>query len=190
MKDSPSRFVVLAAIDDSALADATSAAAAKYANATPNAELHFVHVVAWIPTQSGPVERANGIDPSGLLESARINLDRHAKSCKFEGDVVCHIALGDPSREILQMAARIDADVVFTGSHGRRGFQRLLMGSVAERVVRGASCPVVVVREKDYHRTLAPEIEPACSDCLKAQSASRGKKLWCTRHSEKHPTGP
>ncbi len=182
------RFVVLAAIDDSALADATSAAAAKYANAARGAELHFVHVVGWVPSHAGPTERAAGIDASSLLEAARVRLETVARSCKFERDVICHIALGDAAQEVLQMAVRIDADLIFVGSHGRRGFQRLLIGSVAERVVRGASCPVLVVRDKDYHRTLAPEVQPACNDCLAAQRASGGKQMWCAHHLEKHPT--
>jgi nucleotide-binding universal stress UspA family protein len=182
------RFVVLAAIDDSALADVTSAAAAKYANAARGAELHFINVVGWVPAHPGPTERATGIDPSSLLEDARVSLEKRARECKFEHQVICHVALGDPAQEILQMAARIDADLIFTGSHGRTGLARMLLGSVAERVVRGASCPVLVVRDKDYHRTLAPQIEPACPDCLAAQRASNGVKMWCARHSEKHPT--
>ncbi len=152
------RFVVLAAIDDSALADTTSAAAARYANVARGAELHFVHVVAWVPTHAGPSERAAGADATSLLEAARVRLQKIASECKFERDVICHIALGDTAQEILQMAAHINADLIFVGSHGRRGLQRLLLGSTAERVVRGASCPVLVVRDKDYHRTLAPEI--------------------------------
>jgi hypothetical protein len=85
------------------------------------------------------------------------------------------------------MAAHIDADLIFVGSHGRRGLERLLIGSVAERVVRGASCPVLVVRNKDYRRTLAPEIEPACPKCLDVQRESGGKQLWCAMHATKHP---
>jgi nucleotide-binding universal stress UspA family protein len=183
------RFVVLAAIDDSALADTTSAAAARYCNVARGAELHFVHVVAWVPTHAGPAERAAGADASSLLEAARVRLQKIASDCKFEREVICHIALGDAAQEILQMAARIDADLIFVGSHGHRGLQRLLLGSTAERVVRGASCPVLVVRDKDYHRTLAPEIEPACPKCLEVQRESKGKKIWCAQHAAKHAHG-
>jgi nucleotide-binding universal stress UspA family protein len=185
MVQAPSNFVVLAALDDDALADATSKAAAAYATAATGAELHFIHVVGWVPAHPGPTERASGIDPSSLLEGARASLERIARG--FDREIVCHIALGDPAREVLQMAAHIDADLIFTGSHGRKGLARLLLGSVAERIVRSASCPVLVVRDKDYHRTLAPEIEPPCPDCLAAQRESRGTRSWCARHSEHHP---
>ena len=87
------------------------------------------------------------------------------------------------------MAARVDADIVFVGTHGRTGVKRALLGSVAERVVRGASCPVLVIRDKDYHLTLAPEIEPACPDCLAKQKATHGKTLWCDRQQRVAPEG-
>ena len=53
---------------------------------------------------------------------------------------------GDPSRHILGTARRMRADFVVMGTHGRTGFSKFLLGSVAERVVAGASCPVVTVR--------------------------------------------
>ena len=53
---------------------------------------------------------------------------------------------GDPVTEILRVAREIDADVILLGSHGRTGLTRLLMGSVAEQVVRKAPCPVVVIK--------------------------------------------
>jgi hypothetical protein len=74
---------------------------------------------------------------------------------------------------------------VLVGTHGRKGAARLVMGSVAESVVRKAGCPVLVVREKDY--AAVPEIDPPCPDCLETQRATKGAKLWCARHSEHHP---
>ena len=53
---------------------------------------------------------------------------------------------GDPSRHILGTARRMRAGFVVMGTHGRTGFSKFLMGSVAERVVAAASCPVVTVR--------------------------------------------
>jgi nucleotide-binding universal stress UspA family protein len=46
---------------------------------------------------------------------------------------------------ILRVATEMHADVVVMGTHGRRGFQRLVLGSVAERFVRMACCPVLLV---------------------------------------------
>lgn len=61
-----------------------------------------------------------------------------------------HARIGRPADEILGLARDIGADLIFIGSHGKVGVQRLLLGSVSERVVREARCPVMVVRAKTY----------------------------------------
>src|SRR6516225_8710050 len=53
---------------------------------------------------------------------------------------------GDPTREILKMAEETSCDVIVMGTHGRTRLQRMLMGSVAEQVLRKARCPVVAVK--------------------------------------------
>lgn len=62
--------------------------------------------------------------------------------------VVVFVAVGDPATRILALASTVDADVVVMGTRGRHGVERLLAGSVAERVVREANCGVYVVHEK------------------------------------------
>jgi nucleotide-binding universal stress UspA family protein len=52
---------------------------------------------------------------------------------------------GDPANRILDVARKIRADLIVLGTHGRTGLKRLLMGSVAEQVVRKALCPVLTV---------------------------------------------
>jgi nucleotide-binding universal stress UspA family protein len=54
--------------------------------------------------------------------------------------------VGDPAEEIVAHAESTDADHVVLGSHGREGMDRLLVGSVAEAVVRGSPVPVTVAR--------------------------------------------
>jgi nucleotide-binding universal stress UspA family protein len=55
---------------------------------------------------------------------------------------------GAPFLEILKSAEEIPADLIVMGTHGRTGLPHVLMGSVAERVVRKAPCPVLTVRSK------------------------------------------
>ncbi|MCU4751477.1 universal stress protein [Halobacteria archaeon AArc-curdl1] len=55
-------------------------------------------------------------------------------------------AVGSPAREIVDFAAENDIDHIIIGSHGRQGVSRVLLGSVAEKVVRRAPIPVTVVR--------------------------------------------
>ena len=54
--------------------------------------------------------------------------------------------VGDPAREIVEFAEDHDIDHVIVGSHGRQGVSRVLLGSVAEKIVRRAPVPVTVVR--------------------------------------------
>jgi nucleotide-binding universal stress UspA family protein len=56
---------------------------------------------------------------------------------------------GQPGKVIVEAATDRGADLIVMGTHGRSGFERLIMGSVTERVLRSAPCPVVVVRHPD-----------------------------------------
>ncbi len=56
------------------------------------------------------------------------------------------LLVGDPATAIAQAAEREGADLIVMGTHGRTGLTRLLMGSVAEAVVRKARCPVLTVK--------------------------------------------
>ncbi len=53
---------------------------------------------------------------------------------------------GEPAREIVRAAEDEQVDLIVMGTYGRSGLSRLLLGSVADRVVRTAPCPVVTVR--------------------------------------------
>jgi universal stress protein A len=55
-------------------------------------------------------------------------------------------SIGEPAHEILDFAKAQRVDLVVIGTHGRTGIQHALMGSVAERVVRRSTCPVLTVR--------------------------------------------
>ena len=65
---------------------------------------------------------------------------------QFPHPPTLHVAIGEPGAMILQQAQKENSDLIILPSHGRRGVQRLLLGSVAEMVVRCAPCPVLVVK--------------------------------------------
>jgi nucleotide-binding universal stress UspA family protein len=65
------------------------------------------------------------------------------------GDVTTAVREGRPAAEIVAYARENDVDVVATGTRGRHGENRLLIGSVAERVVRTCPVPVLTVRQLD-----------------------------------------
>jgi nucleotide-binding universal stress UspA family protein len=62
-------------------------------------------------------------------------------------DADLHVAMGDPGTEIELYAREVGATVLVVGSRGRGGIKRALLGSVSDRLVRHASCPVLVVRD-------------------------------------------
>ncbi len=61
----------------------------------------------------------------------------------------CSIEFGNPSDVILEKADELDVNLVIMGSHGKKGLSRLIMGSVAETVVRKANCPVLIVKSEE-----------------------------------------
>ena len=102
--------------------------------------------------------------------------------------VFFHVRAGAPAQQIVEFAASLDCDLVVVATHGLRGLARFVMGSVSEKVLRHAHCPVLVVRSKDHVRT-APQLaaEPPCPDCVQTRQTSNGAELWCERHRQSHP---
>jgi len=101
--------------------------------------------------------------------------------------VLTHIRRGVPATQIVQIAADLNADLVVVGTRGKRGLERLMLGSVAEAVARHACCPVWIVRAKDHDRAGdVPNIEPPCARCVGRRQETQGEQLWCATHIEKY----
>lgn len=121
-------------------------------------ELALVHVSelpANLPADT-LVTPADGASPLRVddytTRGARQRLEVIADPMRREGVAVRTIAVtGDVANAILALANEVSADALVVGTHGRTGLSHLLLGSVAEKIVRGASVPVVCVR------TRAPE---------------------------------
>jgi len=99
-------------------------------------------------------------------DSARAQTEeqfQQALSAASAADVVGERLLlqGDPAESILAHARHTKTRLIVMGTQGRRGLERLLLGSVAEAVIRGAHCPVLVVRNGGRHRRLAPSVPTA-----------------------------
>ncbi len=59
--------------------------------------------------------------------------------------VKTHILTGDAAEEIINFAQKEGFDLILMGTHGRKGLDKVIFGSVAERVVKGAPCPVLTI---------------------------------------------
>ncbi len=188
---SPPRFVVLAAVDDSDASHEVLRAAAELAHGVAGAELHLVHVIEDLPPPTVAVPPPPGLGITAreieMVASRRLGAQAIEVRERFQGRIVTHLAAGVAWKQILQVATDLQADEIVVSTHGRSGIKRAVLGSVAESVVRKASCPVIVVRPKDYHELLPPEIEPPCPACVLVQQESGGRRLWCDRHSQHHP---
>lgn len=114
------------------------------------AALTIVHVL--MPLLPGgpdvPVSAAtlNEIERGTRLWAERQGQRLAAKARKAGVKAVATVEQGDPSAEILRVARRVRAGLIVIGTHGRTGLPRLVLGSVADRVVRTATCPVLTVR--------------------------------------------
>lgn len=185
------RFVVLAAVDDSEACHGVVRTAANLARSVGGGELHLVNVLEDLPPPIEVVPRPPGLSITvwEMETAASRRLGALATEARphFKGRIVTHLAAGSAWKQVLQVAADLQADVIVVSTHGRSGVKRAVLGSVAETVARKASCPVVVVRDKDYHALLPPEIEPPCAACVRVQGESGGSLLWCDRHSQHHP---
>jgi nucleotide-binding universal stress UspA family protein len=128
--------------------------------------LHLLHVVSEkqlldagerrvFEAENDALAHAPAALEARVLELASLT-DMSVESAQIKG----HGRIGDPVVTLLQMCVDYDADILIVGTHGRKGIDRMVAGSVAEQLVRRAHCPVLVARPKDYEgltRTALPD---------------------------------
>lgn len=111
----------------------------------PAAAVLVLHVLADLsPVETGELWRT-------VDHEVRKRHALQAMEERFQGDryarAAFHTLIGDPGHVIADFAVEQKADLIVIPSHGRTGLRRLLIGSTAERVVRHAHCPVLVLRK-------------------------------------------
>ena len=116
-----------------------------------HAELLLLHVVEYLQefeqyqilvfTSQELVEK--------MEQQAHEELNKLTEQIKKTVKVETVVRQGKPFVEIIKEAKEKDMDLIVMGSHGRTGISHMLMGSVAEKVVRKANCPVLIVRDKN-----------------------------------------
>jgi nucleotide-binding universal stress UspA family protein len=90
-----------------------------------------------------------------LEAEARDRLRTLLSARAFVGPTVVTSVRGDAGHEILKYAADHQIDLIVCGTHGRTGWEHVMMGSVAERLVRLAVCPVLTVHETREQKAAA-----------------------------------
>lgn len=138
---------ILAATDFSASANH----ALKYARDLAEnfgAELHVLNVVVEplpLPAPDGAWIRPEDAIPE-MVRRAQQDLAANTEDIKLNsGRLRCATEVGFPTEQILKYVKDHQVDLIVLGTHGHRGLSRLLLGSVAEKIVRLAPCPVLTV---------------------------------------------
>jgi nucleotide-binding universal stress UspA family protein len=142
---------ILVPTDFSKPADRALGQAVQVARLT-QAEIHLLHAYEF-PTTIGALDVSLAIPQEfydQIRDAAMKQLDQRVKEVIAAGlEAEGHLIVGAPAPGILDAAARAGADLIVMGTRGRTGMKRVLVGSVAERTVRLASCPVMTVKAPD-----------------------------------------
>ncbi|MDQ3030986.1 MAG: universal stress protein [Myxococcota bacterium] len=117
------------------------------------AQLHLAHVLP-LPMPSMPVPELGLMPQEAILPpTARLSTDARDALFRLAGDLgvdaAVHVVSGTAAREIVTLAEALGVGMIVMGTHGRTGLAHLLLGSVAERVMRTAHLPVLVVPAHD-----------------------------------------
>jgi nucleotide-binding universal stress UspA family protein len=115
----------------------------------PDGAVTLLHVVDVPTLYSGPAPFGDYAHELGERAEAALTADAKRVTPKATTTIATRTRFGSPGAQVL--AALSDdrsVDLVVTGSHGRTGLKRMMMGSVAEKVVRHAPCPVLVARRR------------------------------------------
>jgi nucleotide-binding universal stress UspA family protein len=133
---------ILVPTDFSAPSDAVLSYARLLAN-TYDASLHLLHVTATRSTPPSAPSDSWNREPAALCQLR----DRLTADDRRRRIVVRVLEAPDPARQIVRYARAMDIDLIVMGTHGRSAVAQLLMGSVAEKVVRTAPCPVFTAHD-------------------------------------------
>jgi nucleotide-binding universal stress UspA family protein len=161
-------FPIVVAVDFSELGDRALHEALRLSKSHDNAQLHVVTVgnedtgavllpgpaLRVLPQEEAEAETCKHVD--GVVKqyeasNGPLSMER----------IAVYVTSGYPAERIVALATALDADLIVVGTHGRTGFKRIALGSVAEEVVRRAPCTVYVVRPRDFlGGEKVPDIQP------------------------------
>ena len=140
---------VLTALDFSECSRLACAWSLQFAQRMAAEEIVFLHVLESVshseestPSRLGELEHAVARTREVIDAETRRVLERPLP----ESVVSCSTVRGEPAEAILHATRVNRIDVVIVGTHGKTGLERLMLGSVAEKVVRGAECTVITVK--------------------------------------------
>jgi nucleotide-binding universal stress UspA family protein len=134
--------------------------------------------------RSAPVPYGERVALDEARREVQGRLERLALDVASSADVRTSscVLFGSCWRVAVDEAAKLGADAIFMGSHGRRGGMRLLLGSVAERVIRAAKIPVCVVKAGKVAAGKISRIGLATDLCMASSAATKIARKVARRH--------
>ena len=118
----------------------------KYMAKSHSAELHLIHII--------PVAYGEGLwsvphsqeATSAVKKQINARMEEFVEQFRQEG-FACNgtVVVGDPVEEIVNVAKKVDADMMIICSHGAKGLEKVLLGSVTQRVIKRVHCPILVM---------------------------------------------
>lgn len=168
----------------------------RFASNAPGVKLHVVNAQSGeLPDETGlVVTQTSEEDLEQLVIGLEAWVDRRFQILEAAGYgipdllAIVHVISGPAGRAILELSREVEADLIFVGTHGRTGLGRILFGSVADTVVRGAPCGVMVCRP----RIVQAELELAPPP-LEGQGSSLGRRhnfSYRGKNAERHENLP
>ena len=149
------RNKIVVGVDLSETGDTALREAVRLCRRLADSELHAVNVIA---TESELHDARRIEHLSNELRTRIDQLRGHVEQVcappkdaePFTLETIFHVRLGDPASALHQVAVDVDADLIVVGTHARRGVAKLILGSVAESLLRSARLPVLIAHPKDF----------------------------------------
>lgn len=192
---SPSgKLVIVAGVLFDATADPVWDQAETLLWARPDARIHFCHVVG-----RSAIEAESHDEPS-VIDGALKKLHAWVTEKAGEGtplgmQIHLEVAIGaEPADELVQVAVDTEADLLLLGTHHRKAVARMVLGSVAEKVLHRAPCSVLIAQTPHFEGfnkspVIAPAPEPGHKPYLPHASGARSSVVFSTYDSSIYPTG-
>lgn len=143
---------IVVAVDSTNSGGRVIATAARLSRAVPAAVIHILHVF-----KSSRADHARVGAPhvaTDAIADAKEHLEAFVRGARRQcrNQIIGHFLIGDPTDEILKVVDQTKADLLVVGTHDYTGFERLLLGSIAETLVRKAHCSTLVVRPAQHKK--------------------------------------
>ena len=149
------RYRIVVGVDFQEPGEHALAEALRIAREHAHDELHLVHVVKLAGNERSAEAFDKAADAMGeaakqLQDSVQKKAAELFPDDDWEQHMVFHVRVGEPADALLQVAVDYDAHLLVVGTHGRTGMDKLLLGSVAETLMRKARLPLLIARPRDF----------------------------------------